>query len=136
MAGSRAWDEFGARSLRALGAPFLVDSYQLQERVLTSELVEPMLEELRPLAWWGSASCPGRCGVRSASHTRLAAPSDFSGLTIGTQQSRVADATMRALGARPQRLLPTVLRLAGLDGLEHQVGCDRVRPPRCRRGRT
>src|SRR4249919_2809730 len=38
FAASRAWDEFGARSLRALGAPFLVDSYPLQDRVLTSGL--------------------------------------------------------------------------------------------------
>ena len=34
FAGTRAWDEFGAKRLRALSAPLLVDSYRLQERVL------------------------------------------------------------------------------------------------------
>src|SRR5262245_15354218 len=58
-AGSRAWDEFGARSLRALGAPFLVDSYPLQEAVLTSGLVDSMLEELQPLGLVGIGILPG-----------------------------------------------------------------------------
>ena len=121
FAASRAWDEFGARSLRALGAPFLVDSYPLQDRVLTSGLAGSMLEELQPLGLVGIGILPGPIrrpfGVASA----LAAPSDFRGLTIGTQQSRVADATLRALGARPQRLPAAVSSLAGLDGIEHFV---------------
>src|SRR3954447_5774329 len=33
IAGTRAWDEFGAKRLRALGAPMLIDSYALQRRV-------------------------------------------------------------------------------------------------------
>jgi Bacterial extracellular solute-binding protein, family 7 len=122
IAGSRAWDEFGASRLRALGAPLLIDSYRLQERVLESELVAPMLEELRPLGLVGIGILPGPIRRPLGVAHRLAGPSDFSGLTIGTQQSRVADATMRVLGAISRRLPAAVPDLAGLDGLERQVG--------------
>ena len=122
FAASRAWDEFGARSLRALSAPLLVDSYELQERVLESEVVDPMLEELRPLGLVGIGILPGPIRRPLGATRRLAAPRDFRGLTIGTQQSRVADMTMSALGAHAQRLPATVSSLAALDGIERQVG--------------
>ena len=121
FAASRAWDEFGARSLRALSAPFLIDSYRLQERVLTSDFVGSMLDELRPLGLAGIGILPGSIRRPLGVAHRLAAPGDFRGLTIGTQQSRVADATLRALGARPRRLPAGVSSLAGLDGIEHRV---------------
>jgi TRAP-type C4-dicarboxylate transport system substrate-binding protein len=124
--GSRAWDEFGVHSLRALQAPLLIDSYRLQERVLTSELVGPMLDELRPLGLVGIGILPGSIRRPLGVPHPLAAPSDFKGLTIGTQQSRVADATLRALGARPQRLPAAVSSLAGLDGIEHRVAAIEV----------
>jgi TRAP-type C4-dicarboxylate transport system substrate-binding protein len=119
--GSRAWDEFGARRLGALGAPFLVDSYPLQEAVLTNGLVGSMLEELQPLGLVGIGILPGPIRRPVGVANTLAAPSDFRGLMIGTQQSRVADATLRALGARPQRLPAAVASIAGLDGIEFQV---------------
>ena len=119
FAGSRAWDEFGARRLRALSAPLLIDSYRLQERVLQSELVGPMLDELQPLGLVGIGILPGPMRRPLGIEHRLASPSDFSGLTIGTQQSRVADATMRALGARPYRLAAAVPGVDGFDGIEH-----------------
>jgi TRAP-type C4-dicarboxylate transport system substrate-binding protein len=121
FAGSRAWDEFGARSLRALGAPFLVDSYPLQEAVLTSGLVDSMLDELQPMGLVGIGILPGPIRRALGVANTLASPGDFRGLTIGTQQSHVADATLRALGARPQRLPAHVTRLAGLDGIELAV---------------
>jgi TRAP-type C4-dicarboxylate transport system substrate-binding protein len=121
FAASRAWDEFGARRLRTLSGPFLIDSYRLQQRVLTSGLVDPMLEELRPLGLEGIGVLPGPIRRPLGATQALAAPADFRGQTIGTQQSRVADETLRALGARPQRLPVDVKSLAGLDGVEHRV---------------
>ena len=79
FAGNRAWDEFGARSLRALGAPFLVDSYPLQEAVLTSGLVDSMLEELQPLGLVGIGILPGPIRRPLGVANTLAAPSDFRG---------------------------------------------------------
>jgi TRAP-type transport system periplasmic protein len=121
FAGSRAWDEFGVERLRALNAPLLIDSYRLQERVLASNLVDPMLEELRPLGLVGIGILPGPIRRPLGAEQRLAAPDDFRGLTIGTQQSRVADATLRALGADPRRYPAGVPNLNGIDGVEHSV---------------
>jgi TRAP-type C4-dicarboxylate transport system substrate-binding protein len=121
IASTRAWDEFGPKRLRALSAPLLIDSYPLQERVLTSGLVDPMLEELRPLGLVGIGILPGLIRRPFGAAHRLAGPDDYRGLTIGTQQSRLADATVRALGATPQRLPATVHSLAGLDGIERQT---------------
>jgi TRAP-type C4-dicarboxylate transport system substrate-binding protein len=119
-AGSRAWDEFGVRSLRALHAPLLIDGYALQERILTSDLVAPMLDELSPLGLVGIGILPGAMRRPFALAHRLAAPSDFHGLTIGVQQSRVADDTMRTLGARPVRLPAVVPSLDGLDAVDQR----------------
>jgi TRAP-type transport system periplasmic protein len=121
FAGSRAWDEFGAHSLRALSAPLLIDSYRLQERALTQELVDPMLEELRPLRLVGIGILPGNIRRPLGVAQALAAPADFRRLTIGTQQSRVADATLRALGARPRRFPADVSSVEAVDGIEHSV---------------
>jgi TRAP-type C4-dicarboxylate transport system substrate-binding protein len=121
IAGTRAWDQFGAKRLRALDAPLLIDSYRLEGRVLASEIVDPMLKELRPLDMVGIGILPGPIRRPFGTSRRLAAPSDFSGTTIGTQQSRVADATMRALGATPRRLPADERDLPRLDGIERQA---------------
>ena len=119
--GTRAWDAFGAKRLRALIAPLLIDSYPLQERALRSDLVGPMLAELRPLGFVGVGILPGPMRLPFGVSQRIAGPSDFAGLTIGTQQSRVADATMRALGATPRRMPPDEGGATGVDGFERQT---------------
>jgi TRAP-type C4-dicarboxylate transport system substrate-binding protein len=120
-AGSRAWDEFGANGLRALAAPLLIDSYRLEKRVLQSDVVKPMLDELRPLGLVGIGILPGPLRRPFGISHRLATPGDFKDQTIGTQQSRVADATMRALGATPRRLPADTSGVTGVDGIERQV---------------
>src|SRR5262245_7205118 len=47
--GSRAFDGVGVTSFDALIAPLLIDSYELEEAVLTSPLASAMLADLRPL---------------------------------------------------------------------------------------
>jgi TRAP-type C4-dicarboxylate transport system substrate-binding protein len=121
FAASRAWDEFGVYRLRALHAPMLIDSYKLQGRVLTNRLVAPMLEEIRRLGLVGIGILPGNIRLPLGVTHRLATPSDFSGLTIGTQQSDVADATLQSMGARPQRLPAEVTSVDGVDAIEHSV---------------
>jgi TRAP-type C4-dicarboxylate transport system substrate-binding protein len=118
MTGSRAWVALGAKRIRAIEAPLLIDSYRLQERVLTSELVGPMLRELRPLGVVAVGLLAGPIRRPFGVSRRLAAPEDFRNLTIGTQASRITDMTMRVLGATPRRLPPSVHDLSGLDGIE------------------
>ncbi len=131
-AGSRAWDSVGVNGFRALNAPFLVDSYALEERVVRSPLVKPMLRELGRLGLVGLGVLPGAMrrplGIRSP----LVKPRDFAGLRIAVQQSIVADATMRALGA-DAAWIPVretdIKRFGGIEQLLsgiHGAGYDRI----------
>jgi len=113
LAGSRAF----AGSVRALHAPLLIDSYALEERVLAGELTRPMLDELRPLGLAGLGILPGPIRRPVGLKGRLLAPGDFRGAAIGEQQSPVAQATLRALGAQAVPLSVTRDE-AGLAGLE------------------
>jgi TRAP-type C4-dicarboxylate transport system substrate-binding protein len=62
---SRAFDLVGVDSFQALQAPFLIDSYALERKVLDSSIPATMLAGLHPTVWRASAYCPGRCGGRS-----------------------------------------------------------------------
>jgi TRAP-type C4-dicarboxylate transport system substrate-binding protein len=121
FAGTRAWDEFGVRRMSALMAPLLVDSYPLEQRVLEGELGRQMLAELEPLGLVGLGILPGGMRHPFAFSKRLGGPADYRDLEIGTQQSRVADATMRVLGAHPVRVQADTLGLTGPDGYEQRV---------------
>ena len=101
VAGSRAFDSVGVTSLRALHAPFLVDSYALEARVLASPLIPKMLESLESFGLVGLGVLPGPMRKPAGRVHALVEPSDYRGVTIGIRQSRIADETMRALGARP-----------------------------------
>jgi TRAP-type C4-dicarboxylate transport system substrate-binding protein len=111
--GSRAWDG----SLRALHAPLLIDSYALEQRVLDDGLVQGMLDELRADGFVGIGVLAGPLRRPVGLHGPLVAPADYDGLAIGEQQSHVAAATLRALGARPVAL-PVAGEASGLDGVE------------------
>jgi len=117
---SRAWDSVGVTSFRALGAPLLIDSYALQQRVLTSPISGKMLAGLRSTGLVGLGVLPGTLRRPLGARRPLLAPSDYRGLRIGLQQSRLASATLRALGATPVPIA------AGdpaetLDGVESNV---------------
>jgi len=117
IAGSRAWDLVGVTSLRALGAPLLIDSYALQERVVTSPLVAQMLKGLASLGLVGLGVLPGPLRYPLGVARPLMEPSDYAGRKIGLPPNRVGSATVRALGGTPVWLRsgPPV---AGLDGIE------------------
>ena len=120
VVGSRAWDSAGVSSFRALSAPLLITSYGLQDRVLRSPMTGQMLRGLRPLGLAGIGVLPGPLRKPLGIARPLLRPSDYAGLRIGVQQSRVADATMRALGATPV-WFPATRAMTGLDGIEQQI---------------
>src|SRR5215470_5329673 len=120
VAGSEAWASAGVNGFRALDAPLLIDSYTLQARVLRSPMIGQMLGGLRPLGLAGIGVLPGQLRKPLGITRPLLKPSDYAGLRIGTQQSLVADATMRALGARPV-WFGSQAPVAGLDGIEQQI---------------
>jgi TRAP-type transport system periplasmic protein len=119
-AGAEAWALAGVNGFRALAAPLLIDTYALQARVLRSPIIGQMLGGLSAagVAWIGVLPGPLR---KPLGITRpLLRPSDYAGLTIGTQQSPVADATMRALAARPV-WFGSEAPITGLGGIEQQI---------------
>jgi TRAP-type C4-dicarboxylate transport system substrate-binding protein len=120
VTGSEAWDSVGVTSFRALDAPFLIDSYAVQERVVRSPMIGQMLAGLRPLGLDGIGVLPGPLRQPLGIARPLLRPSDYAGLTIGIQESRVADATMRALGARPAWFTSDG-PIAGLGAIEQQI---------------
>ena len=120
VAGSRAWDSAGVSSFRALSAPLLITSYALQDRVLRSPVTGQMLRGLRPLGLAGIGVLPGPLRKPLGIARPLLRPSDYAGLRMGVQQSLVADATMRALGATPV-WFPATGAMTGLDGIEEQI---------------
>jgi len=120
VVGSRAWDSAGVNSFRALSAPLLITSYALQDRVLRSPMTAQMLRGLRPLGLAGIGVLPGPLRKPLGIARPLLRPSDYAGLRIGVQQSRVADATMRTLGAMPV-WFPATRAITGLDGIEQQI---------------
>lgn len=119
--GARAFDEVGVRSFQPLVAPFLIDSYDLERRVLASSLPDSMLAGTRPLGLIGVAVLPGPLRRMLGTASALREPSDFQGATVGIQRGQVAAATFRALGARAQPIAPEA-PISGIDGLEQQIG--------------
>jgi TRAP-type C4-dicarboxylate transport system substrate-binding protein len=120
VAGSRAFDTAGVLSLRALHAPLLITSYAAEEQVLKSPVVGEMLKGLDSVGLTGIGILPGDLRRPLGVKGRLVKPADYAGRTIGTQQSAVADSTMRALGSKPVRF-PVKGQIDGFDGIEQQI---------------
>jgi C4-dicarboxylate-binding protein DctP len=113
-----AWDTLGVQSLQALEAPLLVDSFVLQERVVTGELGATMLAGVRAAGVEPVGLLPGPLKHPVGLARELRGPADYGGAAIGMRPSAVHEATMRALGARVvARALGRALPPA-LDGSE------------------
>jgi len=120
VASSRAFDSAGVLSFRALAAPLLITSYAAEERVLNSPIVSEMLSGLNAAGLTGIGILPGDLRRPLGVTGPLVTPADYAGRTIGTQQSTVADETMRALGAKPVQF-PVGGKIDQFDGVEQQI---------------
>src|SRR5262249_42469968 len=120
---SQAFDIAGISSFQALQAPFLINSYPLERKVLDSAIPAQMLQRLRPHDLVGLAVLPGPLR-RPLGFTRpLVAASSYRGARIGIAPPAVDAGIFRALGA-----VPVTLRrrgsepdIAGLTGLENSA---------------
>ena len=116
---SKAFDTVGISSFQALQAPFLIDNYPLEQKVLDSAIPAAMLEGLRPHGLVGLAVLPGPLR-RPFGFTRpLVAASSYRGARIGIGPSAVDSGIFRALGAIPVALQRSnsVPDIAGLTGI-------------------
>lgn len=104
MIPARAWDTEGVTSLRALHAPFLVDSNALVEEIVTSDLAEEMLSGLDRAGVVGLALLPENLRHPFSFEQPLLSPEDYAGKGFRAPRSDVVYATLEALGARPDDL--------------------------------
>lgn len=121
---TRSWHELGVRSFDPLVAPFLIDTYGLENRVLRSGLPRRMLAGVRRDGVVGVAVLPGPLRRWAGITRRFLQASDFAGTTVWTPPSAVAWASYRALGARLYRPEP----IGGYD--EYLEAFDRSRGDR------
>lgn len=117
ITGTQAFDTVTAGGLQALQAPFLIDSYALQRKVLDSGLPQKMLAALKPTGLVGVGLLPGVLARPFGFSRPLLAASDYRGARIGILPSLVEGETFRALGATPV----TSGGISGLAGAETDV---------------
>jgi TRAP-type C4-dicarboxylate transport system substrate-binding protein len=98
---SRALDEVGVTSFQPLAAPFLIDSADLQQRVLESDVAERALAGTEQIGMVGLALLPNDLRRPVGLTQTLAAPDDYRGARVYTREGKVAAATLEALGAQP-----------------------------------
>jgi TRAP-type C4-dicarboxylate transport system substrate-binding protein len=113
--GARAFDDF-----RALLAPLLVDSYDLEEKVFAAGIPARMMGGFDELGLVSIAVLPGPMRKMLGVDHPFVKPSDFEGQVVGSDATPLAEATMRALGATPEPAVPSQA-LDGLDGLQNHL---------------
>jgi TRAP-type transport system periplasmic protein len=118
-AGTRVFDELGVPAFNPLHAPMLIGSYELEEKVLSDGLVDPMLASLDDLELQGVGVLPGPLRRPLGNHP-LRDPDDWAGDRIGSSGGQQIAAALRALGAT--RVLESPHGTTdGLDGFESHV---------------
>jgi len=118
--GARVLDALGDRRFQPLIAPLLVDSYGLEQKVLQSNLVGPMLGSLHSLGVVGLGVEPGVMRRVLGITRPIRRPADVRGLRFGISESAIEAQTVRALGGIP-RLVGPMASDTGLDALESQL---------------
>jgi TRAP-type C4-dicarboxylate transport system substrate-binding protein len=116
IVGVRVWDTLGLPNFRALVAPFLIDSVDLEGRALESEFAPRALATVSRQGVVGIALLPGLLRRPFGITRRLVRPLDYRGATIGIRPGSVAAETVAALGGVARVNAPG--DLAGLDGAE------------------
>jgi TRAP-type C4-dicarboxylate transport system substrate-binding protein len=119
--GTRAWTSYDIHGYDALHAPFLVDSYDLEEAVLDSSIFDDAGTGLDALGLTSIGLLPGPMRVLGGVERGLAAPADFIGARLAITKSQITEATLAALGANAAAVAPGG-DIEGLDGMEAQIG--------------
>jgi len=114
---ARVYDTVGVNSFQALVAPFLIDNYTLQRRVLESDLMGQMLAGTGKLGLVGLAVLPTWLRKPLGVSRPLVTVKDYRGARVGTREGEVAKATFAALGATRVDTIPGEVR-SDLDGIE------------------
>jgi TRAP-type C4-dicarboxylate transport system substrate-binding protein len=117
---TRAWDKLGVHNFDVLDAPLLVDSLDLEERIITNRVGSSILDAVRSVGVEPIALLPGALRSPVGISRDLLGPTGYGGARIGLRPSTIHEATMRALGARVDEVSATE-SLSGLDGTESDL---------------
>jgi TRAP-type C4-dicarboxylate transport system substrate-binding protein len=99
--GTRTFDTLGVNSFQALTAPMLIDSYPLEDAVITSSIPSKMMEGLDPLHVTGLAVLADGLRKPIAQGAPLLSASDWKGQTFDVFRSKGQMAAVAATGATP-----------------------------------
>jgi TRAP-type C4-dicarboxylate transport system substrate-binding protein len=99
--GTSLLDTFDVSTFAALTAPMLIDSYALEEAVITSDIPGQMLGGLDPLGVTGLAILGDGLRRPIAIDEPIVTPADWRGIGFGTYPSVNQSAAITALGATP-----------------------------------
>jgi TRAP-type transport system periplasmic protein len=120
-AGTRVFDELGDPAFNPLHAPLLIDSYDLEEKVLSDDVVEPMLKSLDDLELQGIGVLPGPLRRPLGKHP-LRGPDDWAGTRISYSGGDQIERALRSLGAKASYDNPTVQEAPEtIDGIETHI---------------
>ena len=125
---TRAWDELGVTSLRALQAPFLVDSLELLNAIVGSELADEMFAGLDALGVEGLALWPDSLRHPIGFERPLLTADDFDGAQLRVPTSDASFRLVRAIGAEPVAADFAAGVPAGMDGAESAFNLGRNLP--------
>jgi TRAP-type transport system periplasmic protein len=116
--GARGFDTVGVNSFAGLQAPMLIDSFDLEAKVLATDWAKKLLDGPRSIGIVGLGYVQGELRQPLGITRNLAQVSDFQGARIGARPSHVTEMTMKALGATSVATPASSVNLSGLDGLE------------------
>ena len=119
---ARSWDEVGVKTFQPLVAPMLIDSYGLEQRVLTSDAPAQMIKGVGKQDLVGLAVLPGFLRKPLGVARVLRGPRDFAGARIGIRPGGIASQTFAALGGKAVVYPPgDPAAVSQLDGAELDV---------------
>lgn len=116
MVPARSWDDLGVSTLRPLQTPFLVDSDELLDDVVTSDLAGPLMAGLPAAGVHGLGLWPEALRHPVGYGHPLLALEDFAGARIRAPYSRDVYALLTALGSAPVDLAAAAMNAAYADG--------------------
>jgi TRAP-type transport system periplasmic protein len=101
VVGTRVFDTLGVNSFQALGAPMLIDSYEVEAAVLQGPIPSEMLRSIDRLHVAGLGILADGLRKPIAVDKPILSLADWRGISFGTYRSDGQAAAISALGAQP-----------------------------------
>jgi TRAP-type C4-dicarboxylate transport system substrate-binding protein len=114
--GSRVFDTTGVSTMQALTAPMLIESYALEDAVIHSGVIKPMLSSLHSVGIVGLGVVADGLHKPMALRRPIVGPPDWRGIKFGIFTSKGQAAAIHALGATPIEVTPSTRDQDAADG--------------------